>query len=155
MMRNWWMVVPAALTVGFGLGCGDGDEQGSGGAGGTQAGKGGQGGSGGSSAGSSSKGGSAGSAAGSGGSTAGSGGSGGGGNPTDLASTPECMAWCDKLLTECAFECDPSFDCEIGTGQCFASELDYLDCAINEGQLSCGADGFAVIGCGHDESLCN
>jgi hypothetical protein len=65
------------------------------------------------------------------------------------------MAWCDRLQTECSFECDPDFDCAIDPGDCAASTIDWLNCAATEGQLSCGTDGFAVIGCSHDETLCD
>jgi hypothetical protein len=83
-----------------------------------------------------------------------SGGTGGGGNvnPED---SPECTAFCAKLEAMCDFDCDKSFDCSIDAGQCAASTLAHLKCVAETGQLSCGADGYAVIGCRHDEELCN
>jgi hypothetical protein len=57
-------------------------------------------------------------------------------------------------MTECGSECDLLFDCQVGSGQCAASELDYMRCVATEGRLYCSGGSYAVVGCSHDESLC-
>jgi hypothetical protein len=96
---------------------------------------------------------------GAGGSTSGGGGGStsggaGGGSSVNPENSPECTAFCNKLQTMCSYECDKSFDCSIDSGQCAESTIAFLKCVAEKGQISCGADGYSVIGCSHDKTLC-
>jgi hypothetical protein len=81
-------------------------------------------------------------------------------NPTDVAGTPECDAFCAWLQQQCpGYTCIEAVDCRIQSGQCAASERAYLGCIPNpasSSQAGCDSMGYAIItSCSFDTSVCH
>ncbi len=75
--------------------------------------------------------------------------------PTSVKGSAECKAWCDTLMSACGRTCAPEKDCEIRIGQCADSTKNFLQCQVDDGSWSCGADGYTIISsCKRDASVC-
>ncbi|WP_146654622.1 hypothetical protein [Labilithrix luteola] len=75
--------------------------------------------------------------------------------PKDVAGSAACTAYCQKMKSACARDCDPAIDCAVPKGQCAASTEAYLQCQ-SKADWYCGGDGFSIVGnCKQDKSLCD
>jgi hypothetical protein len=69
-------------------------------------------------------------------------------NARDLAGSPECEAFCNKLRAACGpnTRCDESFWCRIRTGECEASTRERLLCMASDkgGTVMCLDNGWSI-----------
>lgn len=78
----------------------------------------------------------------------------------NVASSPECDAWCNKgaSLGCASTKCDRFFFCGVPKGSCEAAKRAALKCAVEEGKWACSArsDQWSVTSsCGTFASLCD
>jgi len=77
------------------------------------------------------------------------------GGSTDITTSTECNAYCDKAMSMCMADCDRTFACRIRAGDCAASTRAFLKCTVDTGQWACAAGGFSVLSsCKRDATLC-
>lgn len=77
----------------------------------------------------------------------------------NVGGTAECNDFCAKTHSECgtSTNCDPNVYCAVGAGQCAASERAYLQCEVNTGTWTCGANGGSLRvtnNCAYQPVLC-
>jgi hypothetical protein len=76
---------------------------------------------------------------------------------SSVRNSPECDALCDKALAQCNAPCERPIYCDPYEPHCAESKLNWLRCAVQGTNVTCGIDPpnvYVVLGCEYDDSVC-